>query len=124
MGDLACSDERLQADFTVPQSGAARIRPGQTVKFLYDSFPYQRYGVRYGTVRWISPTSLGSKNGDGFRAFADIDDDSIVVDGLARPLRAGMQGKVNVVVGRRTLITYAFEPLRQLQESFRDAPRK
>jgi len=124
MGDLACSDERLQADFTVAQTGAARIRPGQSVKFMYDAFPYQRYGVRYGTVRWVSPTSLGSKNGEGFRAFADIEDDAIVVDGLPRPLRAGMQGKANIVVGRRTLITYALEPLRQLQESFRDAPAR
>jgi hypothetical protein len=33
-----------------------------------------------------------------------------------------MGGRAEVVVGRRALITYAFEPIRQLRESLADAP--
>jgi hypothetical protein len=57
-----------------------------------------------------------------FRAFADVDDTAVTVKGEPRPLRPGMGGRADVVVGRRALITYAFEPLRQLRESLADAP--
>src|SRR5262249_52294318 len=48
LGELACRGDQLHAELTVPQSGAARVRAGQGVKLLYDTFPYQRYGVRFG----------------------------------------------------------------------------
>jgi hypothetical protein len=88
------------------------------VKLRYDSFPYQRHGVRRATVRWVSPTTVGAN----FRVFADIEDTAIVILGEPRPLTAGMGGRADVVVGRQTLIAYAFQPLRQLRESLADAP--
>jgi multidrug efflux pump subunit AcrA (membrane-fusion protein) len=118
LADLACGGSRLQAELTVPPSAVGQVKPDQPVKLLYDTFPYQRHGVRRATVRWVSPASVG----DNFRAFADIEDEAIVVQGDRRPLTAGMGGRAEVVVGRRSLITYAFEPLRQLKESFADAP--
>ena len=122
LSDLACGGERLQAELTVPQSGMGRLRPGQSVKLLYEAFPYQRYGVQYGTVRWVSPATLAVDSGAGFRAFVDLDDDAVVVDGEARALKPGMRGTARVVVERPRLITYAFEPLRQLRENLAAAP--
>jgi len=90
------------------------------VKLLYDAFPYQRYGARTATIRWISPAKVG----DGFRAFADLESDSVVVQGERRALAPGMGGAARVVVGRRALVSYAFEPLRQLRESLTDAPAR
>jgi multidrug efflux pump subunit AcrA (membrane-fusion protein) len=118
LADLACGGSRLQAELTVPQSAVGRVKPDQPVKLLYDTFPYQRHGVRRATVRWVSPASVG----DNFRAFADVEDEAIVVNGDRRPLTAGMGGRADVVIGRRSLISYAFDPLRQLRESFADAP--
>lgn len=123
--ELACAGEKLQAKLTLPESGSARVRPGQGVKLLYDAFPYGRYGVRYGTVRWVSFAAVDdSKNSRSFHAFADLDDKAIMVDGQPRPLRAGMRGTAKIVLGKRSLITYAFEPLRQLRESFAEPPRR
>jgi membrane fusion protein len=102
----------------VPAAGAGQIKIGQRVKLLYDSFPYQRFGVRHATVRWVSPAAVDGQ----FRAFADLDEASIVVKGERRPLGAGMGGRAQIIVGRRPLIAYAFEPLRQLKESLADAP--
>ena len=121
--ELACGGQRLQAELSVPQKGLGRLQPGQAVKLLYDAFPYQRYGVHYGTVRWVSPASLATADAD-FRAFVDLDDDTIRVDGQPRALKAGMRGTARVVVSRVRLITYAFEPLRQLRENLSASPRK
>jgi multidrug efflux pump subunit AcrA (membrane-fusion protein) len=123
LGELACSGERLQAEVTVPPSGVGRIKPGQSVKLFYDAFPYQRYGVRYGTVRWVSPASITVKDEVVFRVLADIDAESVQVKGEARRLMAGMGGRANIVVGRRSLLSYAFEPIQQLRETLAERPR-
>jgi hypothetical protein len=124
LSELACPGEKLQADIALPQSGVARVHAGLGVKLLYDAFPFGRYGIRYGTVRWVSPASVESENSDGFHAFADIDDQAIMVDGQSRPLRAGMRGTAKILLGKRSLISYVFEPLRQLKESFAEPPQR
>lgn len=118
LGDLACGRGPLQAELAMPSSGVGLVKPGQPVKLLYDTFPYQRHGVRRATVRWISPVGVGGN----FRVFADVEDDTITVKGEQRPLTPGMGGLAHIVVGRRSLISHAFAPLRQLQESLADAP--
>jgi hypothetical protein len=39
--------------------------------------------------------------------------------GQILPLCVGMRGEAHIIVGGRTLIEYAFEPIRQLRESVR-----
>lgn len=118
LAELACEGQTLQAELTLPQDGMALVRAGQPVKLLYDAFPYQRYGVRHATIRWISPESVGGKDGaSAFRALADLRDTTVLVHGRPRPVVPGMGGRARVIVGRRSLISYAFEPLRQLKES-------
>jgi len=53
-----------------------------------------------------------------------LPDTAVKVRGRMRPLLAGMGGFADIVVGRRLLLSYAFEPLRALRESFVDAPAK
>ena len=110
------------AELTLPRSGVSRLRPGLGAKVLYDAFPYQRHGVRHGTVQWVSPASVTTDGPATFRAHVEIADTAIRVDGEPRPLMAGMTGQAEVVVGRRALITYAFEPLRQLRENLAGVP--
>lgn len=136
LSEVACAGQHLQAELSIPQSGMALVKPGQAVKLLYDAFPYQRYGVKYGTVRWISPaaegdhdagsgaTGVGENNIGAFRVLVDVADDSIVVKGESRPMRAGMGGQIDIVVGKRSLISYAFEPIRQLKENLAEGPPK
>ena len=62
------------------------------MKLLFDGFPYQRYGVRYGTLRWVSPAALAGAGDATFRALVDLGDDGVWVDGKHRPYLAGMAG--------------------------------
>jgi multidrug efflux pump subunit AcrA (membrane-fusion protein) len=119
LAEVACSAETLQAELSLPQGGLARIHPGQSVRLLLEAFPYQRYGVRGGRVRWASPSGVGSRETTTFPVLVDLDEQAIPADGESRPLLPGMRGTARVVVGRRTLVEYAFEPLRQLRENIR-----
>ena len=123
LSEVACAGDRLQAEFLVPQAGVSQVKPGQTVKLRYDAFPYQRYGVRYGTVRWIGPAGFASRDSSAFRALVDLQDTTISIRGLPRPLMPGMEGLAHVVVGRRSLVSLAFEPLRALRENLAEGPR-
>jgi membrane fusion protein len=125
LAELMCGGDELQAELSVPQGGMGRVQLGQPVKLLYDAFPYQRFGVRMGTVRWVSPASVDVGGANVFRVSVAPDDRAIVIDGRERPLIPGMSGRAQIVVGRRSLLTYAIAPLRQLRESVTTpAPRK
>jgi multidrug efflux pump subunit AcrA (membrane-fusion protein) len=119
LGELVCADEQLQAELNVPQNGVGRITTGQEVKLLYDSFPFQRFGVKSGIVRWISPAAVSNKGQSAFRVLVDPAERMISVEGQQRPLLPGMGGLAQIVVGRRSLISYAFEPIRQLRENMK-----
>lgn len=123
LGEVACSGDRLQAELLVPESGVGLLRPGQGVKLLYDAFPYQRFGVRVGTVRWVGPSGISGDTGAAFRALIDLRDTIVRVRGEDRPIMPGMSGRGNIVVGRRALISYAVEPIRQLRESVSEVPK-
>ncbi len=124
LGEVACDGARLQGELAVPQAGVALVQAGQGVKLRFDAFPYQRYGVRFGTVRWVGPAGLNMQDSTAFRALVDVADTAVRVRGLMRPLLPGMGGEADIVVGRRSLASLAFEPLRALRESFAEAPGK
>lgn len=121
LAEVACAGGRLQAALEVPQDGVALVGAGQPVKLRYDAFPYQRYGVRFGRVRWVGPAGAAERDA-GFRALVDVTDTVVMVQGSARPLEVGMSGSADIVVGRRSLLSFAFEPLRALRESARGVP--
>ncbi|MFI5311379.1 MAG: HlyD family efflux transporter periplasmic adaptor subunit [Gemmatimonadales bacterium] len=126
LADLACTSDSLIAEVQVPASGIGRVQTGQTVRLLYDAFPYQRYGVRFGELTWVGASSPDAPFGTpvttppGFLARVRPDDSHVRVDGVARPLVPGMGGSARIVVARRRLVSYAFEPLAQLREAAKD----
>jgi len=119
LAEVACRGETLQAQLEAPEAGLSRIRAGQPVRLLLDAFPYQRYGTRPGTVRWASPAGVSDAPTATFAVLVDLDEQAIAAEGVSSPLVAGMRGTARVGVGRRTLIQYAFEPLRTLRENLR-----
>lgn len=124
VAELVNSGERLRAELKVPEAGMGKLKSGQGVKLKYDAFPYQRYGVKYGQVAWLSPATVESKDGPSFRAHVEIGESELYVQNQPRPLSAGMSGKAEIVVGKRSLIDYILAPLRQLKENVADVPQQ
>lgn len=117
LAEIACHGARLQAELLVPQRGLALARAGQLVKLRFDAFPYQRFGAQHATLQWISPMATQPSSSGSFRALADLDAQSLRVDGQTRDMLPGMAGQAFVVVGRRSLASHAFEPLRLIRET-------
>jgi multidrug resistance efflux pump len=115
---LAQQDAKLHARIVINEAGLPRLAVAQKVRYFFEAFPYQRYGAVNGKLDWISPSTVGSSDGPRFVALASLERTTIPAGGAKfLPLRVGMKGEAHIIVGRRTLIEYAFEPVRQLRES-------
>ncbi|MEP7072319.1 MAG: HlyD family efflux transporter periplasmic adaptor subunit [Verrucomicrobiota bacterium] len=110
---LARSDSKPLARLTLNEASLARLSQGQRVRFFIEAFPYQRYGALDGRLDWVSPSTISAADGQHFVALASIDE-TRARRRLA--LKPGMTGDARIAVGRRTLMEYAFEPIRQLHE--------
>jgi multidrug efflux pump subunit AcrA (membrane-fusion protein) len=122
VAELACGGEQLVAELTVPESGIGKLKLDQDVKLKYDAFPYQRHGVKRGKLSWLSPAKGEGETAQSFKARVELNEKEITVKGQPRPLAAGMSGAAEIVVGKRTLISYVFDPIRQLRENMADTP--
>jgi len=117
---LTPKDAKPRARMTLSEAGLPKLAIAQRVRYFFEAFPYQRYGAVTGKLDWISPSAITTTDGSHFVALGSLDRYEISPrTGEVLPLRVGMRGQAHIIVGGRTLIEYAFEPIRQLRESMR-----
>src|SRR6266567_958683 len=114
---LGRTDAKPLARLMLNESGLAKLKPDQLVRFFFEAYPYQRYGALSGKLDWISPSAVAAASGQYFTALASLDE---AANRHHLSLRPGMKGEARIRVGSRTLIEYAFEPIRQLREGIRN----
>lgn len=117
---LAPKGSKPRARMILSEAGLPKLAVAQRIRYFFEAFPYQRYGTVTGKLDWISPSAVTTTDGSHFVALGSLDRDEISSrSGQALPLRVGMRGDARIIIGGRTLIEYAFEPIRQLRESMR-----
>jgi len=116
---LARLDAKPRAQLALGEAGLPKLNSGQKVLLFFDAYPYQRYGVVNARLNWTSPSAVTSPQGQRFVGLASLEENA-----LKKPRRlalmVGMGGEARIVVGQRTIIEYAFEPIRQLRENMRN----
>lgn len=116
---LAQQNAQLRARLFLKEAGFPKLAVAQKVRYFFEAFPYQRYGAIGGKLDWISPSVVSSSDGPHFIGLASLEKATIPGGGQNLALRVGMKGEAHIIVGGRTLIEYAFEPVRQLRENLR-----
>jgi len=114
---LGRTDAKPLARLMLNESGLAKLKPDQLVRFFFEAYPYQRYGALSGKLDWVSPSAVAGASGQYFVGLASLDE---AANRHHLSLRPGMKGEARIQVGSRTLIEYAFEPIRQLREGIRN----
>ncbi|HNI83454.1 MAG TPA: HlyD family type I secretion periplasmic adaptor subunit [Rhodocyclaceae bacterium] len=116
----------LEAEVEIGPGDVGLIRPGDTVRIKFDTYPFQKHGTARGRVLHVSPDAF-SRQGPGgattsyYLARVALDDTRL--DGIAQPtlLLPGMSLTGEIVVGRRSVIAFFLYPLiRTLDESLRE----
>jgi membrane fusion protein len=128
LASLVPTTATLQAHLYAPSSALGFVRPEQPVLLRYQAFPYQKFGHQTGHVLQVSRTPLqpaemaqvplaGVTNYSTvsteplYRITVALDRQSVDAYGRLQPLTAGMQLEADVLLDRRRLIEWLFEPL-------------
>lgn len=114
----------LEAHLFAPSRSVGFIRVGQEVRLRYPAFPYQKFGSHRARVTSVSRSALaaaelGFTPPDGsreplYRVKVALDAQTVSAYGREEPLQAGMQVEADVLLDRRRLIEWVFEPLLSL----------
>jgi len=115
------ADSTLEALLYAPSRSMGFVKVGQHVLLRYAAYPHQKFGSHRAVVRAISASAmsaseLGIVPLDGgreplYRIRATLDAQDIRAYGRTEPLQAGMQLEADVLLDRRRLIEWVFEPL-------------
>ena len=125
LASLLPAGARLQAQLFAPSSAVGFVRADQTVELRYQAFPYQKFGHQSGEVVQVSRSPLQASELAGlslpaaasaggeplYRITVRLDRQSVAAYGQAQPLAPGMQLEADVLLDRRRLIEWLFEPV-------------
>jgi len=109
----------LRAELFFPTRAFGFVRPGQEVRILYDAFPYQKFGTYRGTVAKVSQSILTGNDAIGpvalrepaYRVTATLERPDIDAYGRKVPLQPDMLLKADVILDKRSLMTWLLDPL-------------
>jgi membrane fusion protein len=125
LASLVPAQAQLQAHLYAPSSAVGFLRPQQAVQLRYQAFPYQKFGHQTGQVLQVSRTPLqasdlsalpmavaaDSRSEPLYRITVALDRQSVAAYGQDQALAVGMQLDADVLLERRRLIEWIFEPL-------------
>lgn len=124
LASLVPEGATLQAHLFAPSSAVGFVRPEQPVRLRFEAFPYQKFGHRPGRVVQVSRTPLAASElaalalpavtatGEPmFRITVALEDAATGPAAETMALGAGMRLQADVLLDRRRLIEWLFEPL-------------
>ncbi len=121
MASLVPAQAHLQAHLFAPSSAVGFVRAQQEVLLRYQAYPYQKFGHQSGHVLQVSRTPLQPSELAGlslpagseplYRITVALDTQTVQAYGQAQSLVSGMQLDADVLLDRRRLIEWIFEPV-------------
>ena len=125
LASLLPADAKLQAHLFAPSSAVGFVRANQAVQLRYQAFPYQKFGHQGGEVAQVSrsplqaselaglplPAAMSASGEPLYRITVNLDQQSVAAYGEKQLLSPGMQLEADVLLDRRRLIEWLFEPV-------------
>lgn len=120
-------DGGLHAELLVPTRAIGFIQPGHPVVMRYEAFPFQRFGQYRGTVHEVSRAvwSAGDRVGPlavrepVYRVDVKLERQTVAAGGQQIPLRPGMLVNADILLEKRTVFEWVFEPVIAWRERMR-----
>jgi membrane fusion protein len=121
------SDSRLHVELLVPTRAIGFVHAGQPVQLRYEAFPYERFGQYHGTVESVGKTAWmqGERVGPlsirepAYRIIVLLERQTVRSGKEDLALRPGMLVSADLLMEKRTLLEWLFQPLLQLRERMR-----
>jgi len=124
LATLIPAHSTLEGHLYSPSRSIGFLRAGQEVLLRYLAYPHQKFGMYKARVTSVSrnpmlPGELGFTPADGsrepvYRIKVSLETQAIRAYGQLEPLQPGMQLEADIMLDRRRLIEWIFEPLLSL----------
>ncbi len=112
----------LEAQLLIPSHAAGFVRQGQRVAIRYAAYAYQKFGLQAGTVQQVTQNALtqaevGTLLGGQvppealYRVRVRLDHQHVTAYGRQQALKPGMALEADLLLDRRRLLEWVFEPL-------------
>jgi membrane fusion protein len=114
LGSILPQGSRLRAEILVDSKAIPFVKPGTRVVLRYDALPYQKFGVFEGVVESVTEATLQPTAGataPGYRVDVALKSQTVQLDGRPFALRPGMPFSADLLLERRTIMEWLFEPL-------------
>jgi membrane fusion protein len=116
----------LHVELLVPTRAIGFVRQGAEVVLRYEAFPYERFGQYKGVITgignnvWTQGERIGplSAREPVYRVDVKLERQSVAALGQEFPLRPGMLVNADLLLEKRTLLEWLFEPVLQLKGRF------
>lgn len=116
-------DALLYARLLIPSRAAGFIDDGQSVRLMYDSFPFQQFGTQAGSIVSITNAVINPQDLKGpstvnepvFMAKVRLQKSSITAFGKEQALQADMLLTADIVQEKRSILDWILEPLYALR---------
>ena len=117
---LIPDDSALVGRLLIPTSAIGFVEPGQEVRMRYDAFPYQHFGVqrraccersRAACCSTATTTDRCALRSRPIPATVDLLAQTITADAREVPLQSGMLFSADIILERRSILEWVFEPL-------------
>jgi multidrug resistance efflux pump len=117
--DLLCTmvpaDSPMSMDIKIANRDIGFIEKNMTVKYKFDAFPYQDYGMIVGKVSAIPPSAVEEQNlGFIYIVQATLDKAYFEIKGKKYPIKVGMTARAEVVTERKSLFSLLFKSTKKL----------
>ena len=113
----------LHVELLVPTRAIGFINKGQEVVLRYEAFPFERFGQYRGVVTdigrnvWTPGDRIGPLNAKEpvYRVDVSLERQAVTALGQEFPLRPGMLVNADLLLEKRTILEWIFEPVLQLK---------
>ncbi len=113
----------MHVELLVPTRAIGFVKPGQEVVLRYEAFPYERFGQYPGRVTdigrnvWTQGERVGplSAKEPVYRVDVKMERQNVTALGQEFALRPGMLVNADLLLEKRTLLEWIFEPVMQLK---------
>ncbi|REL25591.1 HlyD family efflux transporter periplasmic adaptor subunit [Thalassotalea euphylliae] len=108
----------LEAVIYVPTSSFGFVEVGQDIRIRYHAFSFHHFGVFKGKIKEVSTNVVYPEESDissfikypSYRVVVSLEKEFVEAYGKKINLRAGMTLDADIIIGKRSLIEWVFEP--------------
>jgi adhesin transport system membrane fusion protein len=114
--EIVPNDDDFLIDTKVKPEDIGALALGQKANVRLSAYDFSIYGSMPGIVSYISADTLEEEDGEQFYVAHVRIDSSLVSQNTTYPVLTGMLAKVDIITGKRTVLSYITKPIVKTKE--------